>query len=92
MHRLCQRRQALSPADREALTVIVQEYKTGGLPDSIPVRENIAVVFGTMFRECDPDAVLPHATRYMSTATDVLRFIAVLSGTVPHRPAADNEG
>ena len=81
---LCERQQALSPADRNALTVILREYKSRvlpWLPDGIPVRENAAIVFGGLFRECNADEVLPAAHRFMTTATDVLRFIAVLSGT-----------
>ena len=81
---LCARKQALSPSDREALVAILEEHKTAvlaWLPDAIPVRENVAIVFGTLFAACCPDEVLPHAKRFMTTATDVLRFIAVLSGT-----------
>ncbi|HXU00155.1 MAG TPA: RING finger family 4 domain-containing protein, partial [Polyangia bacterium] len=81
---LCERKQALSPDDREALVVIVRERGAevlSWLPAKIPVRENVAIVFGTLFQTCDPDVVLPVARRYMTTATDVLRFIAVLSGT-----------
>jgi hypothetical protein len=81
---LCQRSQALSPDDRQALIVVTRELKAEvlpWLPDKIPVRENIAVVFGTLFKELDPNTVLPLAQRYMTTATDVLRLIAVMSGT-----------
>ena len=81
---LCERRQALSPDDRDALVSILREYKSdvlSWLPTVIPVRENIANVFGTLFQNCDPAEVLPHARRHMQTATDVLRFVAVLSGT-----------
>jgi hypothetical protein len=81
---LCARTQALSPDDRDALVVLLGEYRTQALawlPPEIPVRENIAIVFGTLFGACHADEVLPHARRHMSTATDVLRFIAVLSGT-----------
>lgn len=81
---LCERKQALSPDDRQALTVLLREYKSRvlpWLPEKIPVRENVAIVFGTLFQECGPGEVLPVARRYMTTATDVLRFIAVLSGT-----------
>lgn len=38
-------------------------------------------MFGTLFRECPADVVLPIASRYMTTATDILRLIAVMSGT-----------
>lgn len=81
---LCQRPQALSPDDRQALIVVAQELKADvllWLPDKIPVRENIAIIFGTLFKELDASAVLPLAQRYMTTATDVLRLIAVMSGT-----------
>lgn len=81
---LCERKQALSPVDRDALVSILNEYKVqvlSWLPQVIPVRENVAIVFGTLFKACSPSDVLPHAKRFMTTATDVLRFIAVLSGT-----------
>lgn len=81
---LCERTQALSPVDRDALDLVLGEHRAGvlaWLPDVIPVRENVAAVFGTLFRACIPDQVLPYARRFMKTATDVLRFIAVLSGT-----------
>jgi hypothetical protein len=81
---LCERKQALSPDDRQALVVILRERGAevlSWLPAKIPVRENVAIVFGTLFQACAADVVLPIARRYMTTATDVLRFIAVLSGT-----------
>ncbi|MHB0955470.1 MAG: hypothetical protein ACYC0X_03740 [Pirellulaceae bacterium] len=81
---LCGRKQALSKVDREAILVILRQYKSQALawiPAMIPVRENVAIVFGTLFQECKADEVLPVAARYITTATDVLRFIAVLSGT-----------
>ncbi len=81
---LCERRQALSPSDREALVVVLREHKSdvlSWLPSAIPMRENVAIVFGTLFQNCDPAQVLPYARKYTKTATDVLRFIAVLSGT-----------
>lgn len=82
--RLCERKQALSPDDRQSLTVVLHSYKSRvlqWLPTTIPVRENVAIVFGILFQECRAEDVLPIARRYMTTATDVLRFIAVLSGT-----------
>lgn len=81
---LCARTQPLAPSDRDALLSILAEYGAKvlpWLPSAIPVRENVAVIFGTLFGACDAAEVLPHAKRFMSTATDVLRFIAVLSGT-----------
>jgi hypothetical protein len=80
---LCARAQALSPDDRNALAVVVREYGRRVLPwvpAEIPVRENVAIVFGTLFQTCDPDEVLPIARTFMTTATDVLRFLAVYSG------------
>jgi hypothetical protein len=81
---LCQRTQALSPDDRAALSLIVREYRAAVLawtPPTIPVRENIAIVFGALLRDCPVDEVWPHAARHITTATDVLRCIAVMSGT-----------
>jgi hypothetical protein len=53
------------------------------LPPEIPVRENIAEIFGTLFQLCDPQEVLPAARNHLSTATDVLRLIAAYSGVDP---------
>lgn len=81
---LCERKQALSEDDRAALTTIVREYgqhALAWLPAAIPLRENIAVVFGTLARGLDPKLAFQAAHSFMTTATDVLRFIAVLSGT-----------
>ena len=81
---LCLRKQALSPVDREALATIVREFGARvipWLPTVIPVRENVACVFGTLFTICAPADVLLPARRYLGTATDVLRLIAVMSGT-----------
>lgn len=81
---LCERKQALSPPDRDALTVLLRTYRRrvlDWLPPTIPLRENIATVFGTLAQACEAGDVLPAARRHLTTATDVLRFIAVLSGT-----------
>lgn len=83
-HRLCARTQALSEADREALKIVVRERPEqvmSWLPEAIPVRENVALIFGTLFGELSDGEVLSAAGRFMTSATDVLRFIAVLSGT-----------
>lgn len=80
---LCARKQAVSYADRDVLTAVVHEYPTQVLswvPAEIPVRENTALVFGTLFREGNPAEVLPHARRHLKTATDVLRLLVVFSG------------
>lgn len=81
---LAARAQALSPADRDVLRALIHGHRgeiLAWLPAEIPVRENVAIIFGTLFSAIDPAEVLPVARRFMTTATDVLRFIAVLSGT-----------
>ena len=48
------------------------------LPPTIVLRETIAVVFGALMKlGGSPDLWVLHAQRYMKTATDVLRLIAV---------------
>lgn len=81
---LCNRTQALSSADQEAFGILIREYGAliiGWIPESIPVRENIALIFGTLIQQCTIEEVMPVAKRYFKTATDILRFIAVASGT-----------
>ncbi len=83
---ICERKQALSPDDRDALVTLLRHFGTTALPwlpETIPVRENIALVFGTLFRHFTPGDVLSDARRHMTTATDVLRFLAVYSGADP---------
>lgn len=83
---LCARTQALSPDDRAVLEVLLAEHPGQALswvPDSLPVRENVATVLGVLFRSCPPQDVLPVAEVHLKTATDVLRFIAVYSGAHP---------
>jgi hypothetical protein len=79
----CARTQAMSPYDKDALVAIVRDYRDRvlpWLPDQIAVRENVAWIFGTLFQLCTADAVLAAARRFLTTATDVLRLIAVYSG------------
>ncbi len=81
---LVSRQQALSPDDREALQTIVGELRErvlSWLPPAIPVKETVALVFGGLCRVADPGLVMAEARPFMATATDVLRFIAVFSGT-----------
>jgi hypothetical protein len=83
---LCGRAQAMSPDDVAALTTVVGELRERvlpWLPETIPVRENVAHVFGTLFRACDAERVLPAAKLYLKTATDVLRLLAAMSGADP---------
>ncbi|HEX3764838.1 MAG TPA: MXAN_6230/SCO0854 family RING domain-containing protein [Kofleriaceae bacterium] len=80
---LCARTQAMAPDDRDALVTVVRDYRDrvlAWLPAKIPVRENVAWIFGTLFQLCAADAVLAEARRFLTTATDVLRLIAVYSG------------
>lgn len=82
----CQRTQAMSQADVADLSDIVTEYGAAilsSLPAVIPVRENIAHVFGTLLRQCDPAVTMSAARPYMNTVTDVLRLIASYSGADP---------
>ncbi|WP_394835477.1 hypothetical protein LVJ94_00945 [Pendulispora rubella] len=80
---LCNRKQALSPDDSNAFSVLIETYRETvltWLPATIPVKENVAMVFGSLLRGCDPNAILPVAARYIGTATDVLRILVALSG------------
>ncbi len=80
---LCSRTQALSPTDRDDLTALVKAVGARvlpWLPTTIPVKENIALVFGTLFSLLPADAVLAAARPHLGSATDVLRLIAVMSG------------
>lgn len=79
----CERTQAMSPDDKDALVTVVRDYRERvlpWLPEKIAVRENVAWIFGTLFQLCAADAVLAVARRFLTTATDVLRLIAVYSG------------
>lgn len=81
---LCQRAQAMSPSDRDALVTLVNEYKNqvlAWIPAEIPVKENRALIFGTLLKLCEIEQILPHARHQLATATDVLRLVAVYSGS-----------
>ena len=81
--RFCARPQALSPTDRDDLAAIVRvtgELCIPWIPEVVPVRENRALILGTLFQHVAPAKVLPTARRMLTTATVVLRFVAVLSG------------
>lgn len=80
---LCARPQALNPDDLVALRCLLRTYGTGvlaWLPAKIPLKENIAIIFATLFGSNGTNEILEVAKPYFVTATDVLRFIAVLSG------------
>ncbi|HET9954503.1 MAG TPA: MXAN_6230/SCO0854 family RING domain-containing protein, partial [Polyangiaceae bacterium] len=84
--RLCERKQALSPTDKADLLALVTDYGSlvlDWVPASIPVRENVALVFGTLLQVCPPSDVMAAAKGYVATATDVLRLVAAYSGADP---------
>ncbi|MFB6511669.1 MXAN_6230/SCO0854 family RING domain-containing protein [Streptomyces virginiae] len=81
--KLLARRTPLSPQDTEEARVLLAHVPAGldWLPDAIPVRETKALVLGTLLRERRTRetvrALLPER---LTTATDVLRLLAVWSG------------
>jgi hypothetical protein len=82
----CARKQAMSPDDVGGLRALVTEIGARVLawlpddPKGILVRENVAHIFGTLFKLLPADVVLPVASRYLKSATDVLRMLAAASG------------
>ena len=77
------RKQALNPTDKADFTALIDNYAAkvlDWLPEQIPLKENVALVFGRLFTLCPVDLVLDKARAYLRTATDVLRLIAVRSG------------
>jgi hypothetical protein len=91
--KLCQRTQAMSPVDVDTLLLIVQTYSdevSDWLPPTIPVRENIAIIFGELLKAAvgsrEPQllaSTLRRAQLYLTNATDVLRLITTYSGGSP---------
>jgi hypothetical protein len=82
----CSRPQVMSPVDVSDLVTIVTSYGLqvlSWLPPAIPVKENVAHVFGTLLRFSEAAHVLPVTSTYLRTATDVLRVIAAMSGADP---------
>jgi Prokaryotic RING finger family 4 len=91
---LCLRTQVMSPVDVDSLLLLVKSYRgdlAGWIPAVLPVRENRALLFGTLLRGLLDDATAKQrpapdlapffaaAAAHLTTATDVLRLIAVLS-------------
>ncbi|MEV0409253.1 MXAN_6230/SCO0854 family RING domain-containing protein [Streptomyces sp. NPDC050448] len=76
---LLARRTPLSPQDREDLLTLlpVSAAGSGELPEEIPVRETKALVLGALLPAAEDRGPL---LRRLTTATDVLRLLAVLSG------------
>ncbi|MFF7725441.1 MXAN_6230/SCO0854 family RING domain-containing protein [Streptomyces sp. NPDC008001] len=83
LRRLLARRTPLPPQDRADAKVLLAHTPTdlGWLPDDIPVRETKALVLGTLLKDRRTRAtVRPLLAERLTTATDVLRLLAVWSG------------
>ncbi|WP_030720196.1 MXAN_6230/SCO0854 family RING domain-containing protein [Streptomyces sp. NRRL S-237] len=81
--KLLARRTPLSPQDTEEARVLLAHVPAGldWLPDDIPVRGTKALVLGTLLRERRTrEAVRALLPERLTTATDVLRLLAVWSG------------
>ncbi|MFE1410922.1 MXAN_6230/SCO0854 family RING domain-containing protein [Streptomyces sp. NPDC058746] len=79
---LLARQTPLSPEDREDLALLIASAPAdlGWLPE-IPVRETKALVLGTLLRDWrTEDAARALLATRLTTATDVLRLLAVVSG------------
>lgn len=83
---LLARRTPLSPQDREDLVTLLPltPAARGELPEEIPVRETKALLLATLLTGPGArDFVRPLLTEWLTTATDVLRLLAVASGGNP---------
>jgi hypothetical protein len=82
----CERKQAMSPVDVAALSVIVRQHEAGvlaWLPAVIPVKENVALIFGALLQLRPHEEILPAARPHLKTATDVLRLLVAYCGADP---------
>ncbi|WP_256078817.1 MXAN_6230/SCO0854 family RING domain-containing protein [Massilia sp. YIM B04103] len=82
----CERKQALSPVDKDDFQALIRERGAAILdwaPSAIPVRENVALLFGSLLLHLAPDAVMAAAAPYFNSATDILRLLAAYSGADP---------
>jgi hypothetical protein len=77
---LARSRSPFSAADREDVKWFISQYRDRirlFLPAKMPCKENLAVVLAALLRDTsDPD---PLASRYIQTATDVLRVAVAMS-------------
>ncbi|MCK6520752.1 hypothetical protein L6R49_04845 [Myxococcota bacterium] len=84
LERLCARAQVMTPDDVTTLKLLVSELGLtllGWLPETIPVKENLAIVLGGLLRAHPNDPALHNALgARLTTATDLLRVIAAYSG------------
>lgn len=88
---LCERRQAMSPGDVQAFKTLIDAYGLTvleWLPTEIPLRENIAWLFGSLLQKNSATEVLQAAEPYLTTATDFLRLLAAFSNASPALLAA----
>jgi hypothetical protein len=70
---------SLSERDKSIVAWFVEEYGDDLLrlmPDTIPQKENLALLAGLLLKRTEPTFLLPQ----LKTATDVLRVAAVMSG------------
>ncbi|MFD8635402.1 RING finger family 4 domain-containing protein, partial [Streptomyces sp. NPDC059656] len=80
---LLARQTPLSPEDRDDLALLIAAAPAdlGWFPEEIPVRETKALVLGTLLRDWrTEDAARALLAARLTTATDVLRLLAVVSG------------
>lgn len=80
---LLARRTPLPPDDRDDVTLLLAHAPRSldWLPADIPVRETKALLLGTLMRDpATRDAAMAECDHRLTTATDVLRLLAVWSG------------
>ncbi|MFD7559227.1 MXAN_6230/SCO0854 family RING domain-containing protein [Streptomyces sp. NPDC059835] len=80
---LLARQTPLSPEDRDDLALLIAAAPAdlGWFPEEIPVRETKALVLGTLLGDWrTEDAARALLAARLTTATDVLRLLAVVSG------------
>ncbi|WP_329387131.1 hypothetical protein OG625_29770 [Streptomyces sp. NBC_01351] len=83
---LLARQTPLSPEDRDDLALLLSHAPAdlGWLPEEIPVRETKALVLGKLLADWrTEDAARALLAARLTTATDVLRLLAVFSGGDP---------
>jgi len=76
----------LSPRDREDLLLLLDHFGSQALslvPDRIPVKETMALLFGTLLKTVPVEEVAGRAVTHVRTATDVLRILFVWMGGAP---------
>lgn len=80
---LCNAARPLSDAQNAFLTECCRAWGAAvyaWLPEIITLRQTVARVFGALMRLTPADAWVAYAQKYLSSATDVLRMIAIFSG------------